>query len=191
MAGKISDEAMVKATGKGPDHWFPILDEMAQKESKRSELTMRFWRENQDTVSQWWAQMTVVEWERDRGRRVVNQDCAGNFQMSASKTLPINPGEAWGALLAHDWLPGLVYEEGHEFTTSEGVQVTVRAVRPSKLLRLWWHGEVGKSTLEVMFFPAKEKTSVRFQHQKLPNESDVEIFKSRWRAVLSEIAANL
>lgn len=111
--------------------------------------------------------------------------------MSASKTLPLSVDEAWAALVKHDWLPGLVYDEGYEFVTEEGVKVTVRASREGKLLRLWWYGDAGRSTLEVMFFPAKMKTSMRFQHQKLPLESDVEMFKARWKQVLVEISDSL
>ena len=149
---------------------------------------MRFWCENEADLSAWWAQMTTVEWERDRGIRTVNQDGVGNFQMSAQKTLSMDAAAAWETVSTTDWLHGLVYEEGEEFET-DGVTITVRAVRPGKLLRLWWHGEAGKSTLEVMFFPAKEKCAVRFQHQKLPQESDVEIFKARWKQTLRDIAA--
>ncbi len=76
---KISDAAMLKATGHGPDHWFPILDALSKAESVRSELTKRFWRENQEKLSAWWAQMTTVEWERERGIRAVNQDGLGSF----------------------------------------------------------------------------------------------------------------
>lgn len=186
MARKISDEAMIKATGHGPDHWFPILDEYEKTATERKQITMRLWKEHEDVLSAWWAQMTTVEWERERGKRELNQDCVGSWQMSAQKTFAGDEMAAWQAVTDADWLPGLVYEEGGEFVC-EGVRVTVRAVRPGKLLRLWWHGEDGKSTIEMMFFPKKEKCAVRIQHQKLPRQDDVDVFKARWKDALAKI----
>lgn len=189
MARKVSDEAMIKATGHGPDHWYPILDEIAKDASlERKQIVTQLWRSNEDKLSAWWAQMTTVEWERVRGRRELNQSCTGDWQMSTQKTFAGDAMAAWDKVVSTDWLDGLRYEEGYEFS-SDGVDFTVRAVRPGKLLRIWWTENGHKSTLEVMFTPAKEKCAVRFQHQKLGVESDVERFKQRWKGALADIFA--
>ncbi len=189
MARKISDEAMIKATGHGPDHWFPILDKLAKDEMPRSELTMKFWRENEADLSAWWAQMTTVEWERERGLRQVNQSCDGDFQVGVQKVMPGDEMSTWQAVKSTNWLEGLVYEEGHQFD-SHGVLCTVRAVRPGKMLRIWFGEGSEKSVLEVMFVPSKEKCAVRFRHHQLDSEAEVEISRARWKEVLSQIAEN-
>lgn len=133
--------------------------------------------------------MTTVEWERVRGIRVLNQTCEGDFQVGVQKVMPGDEMHAWGALTSTDWLKGLVYEEGHEFDF-QNVHCTVRAVRPGKMLRIWFQeGEI-KTVLEVMFVPSKEKCAIRFRHHKLPTEADVEISRARWKEALSNIADN-
>ena len=188
MARQITDAAMQKATGYGSEHWFPILDAMAEDGMERKDIVMKFWKTYDDDLSAWWAQMTTVEWERDRGRRVLNQSCSGSFQMSAQKTFVGDEMAAWDAVVTTDWLSGLKYQEGFEFS-HDGYDLTVRAVRPGKMLRLWWQKDEYKSVLEVMFVPAKEKCAIRFQHQKLADEIDVDIFKNRWKAVLADIVS--
>ena len=187
MARKVSDEAMIKATGHGPDHWYPILDEIAKDTSlERKEIVTKLWKTHEDQLSGWWAQMTTVEWERERGRRELNQSCTGDWQMSTKKTYPGDAMAEWDAIVGTDWLDGLRYEEGYTFS-NEGVDFVVRAVRPGKLLRVWWTEAGHKSTLEVMFVPSKTKCAIRFQHQKLGLESDVERFKARWKDALGSI----
>lgn len=181
---RVSQEAMEKATGHTSDYWFPKLDQIAKDELlTRTEIVMTFWRENDEKLSAWWAQMTAVEWERVRGRRKMNQSCSGLFQMSAQKTLPCSTMSAWDALISTDWLEGMKYEEGYEFDV-EGAHLTVRAVRPGKLIRIWWEKEGNKSVLEIMFIASKEKCTLRFQHQKLAEEIEIEIFKKRWKSAL-------
>ena len=67
MARRVSEEAMVKATGHGKEHWYPILEEYAKETSVRKEIVMRLYEEH--NLFAWWAQMTEVEWERDTNRR--------------------------------------------------------------------------------------------------------------------------
>mgnify|MGYP001045616588 CR=1 FL=1 len=191
MAQEISEEAMIKATGYGKEHWYPILEELAKNAAERKEITMGLWKGYEKHLSAWWAQMVTVTWERDTKRRVMNQSCYGDFQFSVSKTYPGDEHATWNALSTTDWLDGMVWEEGAEFTTDCGT-ATVRAVRPGKILRIWWlgHGEGPKSVLEVQLWPKGEKCSLRFQHQKLPEDKYIEPLKARWQDALELIMKN-
>ena len=191
MAREISEAAMVNATGHGKEHWYPIIEELAKSASERKEITMGLWKSHDEHLSAWWAQMVTVTWERDTGQRVLNQSCFGDYQFSVSKTFAGDEHLTWAGLAGTDWLEGMVWEEGAEFTTDVG-KATVRAVRPGNLLRIWWHGhgEAPKSVLEVQLWPKGEKCALRFQHQKLPNEEDIEPLKARWRTALEKIMHN-
>ncbi len=178
---------MIEATGHGKDHWYPILEEYAKESSIRKDVVMRL--HNEHDIIAWWAQMTAVEWERDTGRREMNQSCSGSYQFSTQKTYPGDESAAWEALVGTDWLEGMRFEEGHEFDV-DGAHLTVRAVRPGKLVRIWWQDDRGKSVREIQFWPKKEKCALRFQHQKLPEESDIAPLKSRWQVALAAILAD-
>lgn len=188
MAREISEEAIIKATGSGKDHWYPILEEYAKDAKERKEITMRMWHQHSDVLSAWWAQMITVTWERDTNRRVMNQSCLGSFQLSASKTMPGDENEVWQRMMDSDWLAGSEFSEGNEFE-SEGVRCVVRAVRPGKLLRFWWYGheDEHKSVVEIMLYPKAEKCSLRFRHHDLPFEEDVAPLREKWKQALAVI----
>ncbi len=191
MAREVSEEAMIKASGHGREHWYPILDELSTQHEKRSDLTKAFHAEYSVSVSAWWCQMITVQWERDRGRRVLNESCTGSFQVSASKTIAGDEHLVWAKLLAAPWLPDSDLSEGAEFTSGDA-RCVVRAARPGKMLRIWWydHANNHKSVVELSLWPAGEKTSLRFRHHDLPLESDVEPMRARWKDALGVIASH-
>lgn len=63
MAREVSEEAMIKASGHGREHWYPLLDDLSKQHEKRSDLTKAFHAEYSDSVSAWWCQMITVQWE--------------------------------------------------------------------------------------------------------------------------------
>lgn len=191
MPREVSEEAMVKASGHGREHWYPILDEMSKQYEKRSDLTKSFHEAYADSVSAWWCQMITVQWERDRGKRVLNESCTGSFQVSASKTMVGDAEFVWAKLLTSPWLENADFSEGAEFE-SGSARAVVRAARPDKMLRIWWydHADNHKSVIEVSLWPSGEKTSLRFRHHELPLESDVESMRARWKEALVIIAEN-
>jgi hypothetical protein len=178
---------MIKATSHGKEHWYPILEEYSKETSVRKEIVMRLYEEHD--LDAWWAQMTAVEWERDTNRREMNQSCYGSYQFSTQKTYPGDLDAAWQAVVSQAWLEGMRFEEGYEFDIGDA-HLTVRAVRPGKIVRIWWQEERGKSVLEIQFYPKNEKCAIRFQHQKLPEESDIAPLKSRWQSAIASILEN-
>ncbi len=96
---KISDDVVLKATGKTWQQWFAILDTAGAKDMKHVDIA-RFVHTNYlskpddehdginvATSGGWWSQSVTVEYERARGLRAVNQQADG-FLVSISKTVP-------------------------------------------------------------------------------------------------------
>jgi hypothetical protein len=69
MAGfrKISEESARKATGKGWQEWFKILDEWGMK-GKGHTLTAKY-LEKELGIGPWWAQAVTIRYEWERGLR--------------------------------------------------------------------------------------------------------------------------
>ena len=106
--------------------------------------------------------------------------------MSVQRTFPGTEMAAWDSLVSNNWLEGLTFNEGDEFKV-DGHDVTVRAVRPGKLLRLWWQQGDEKSVIEVMLIPTKDKCAIRYRHYDLAEQGDVDIYRARWKDVLADI----
>lgn len=185
MGGRISDDAVRRATGRGWDAWFTLLDAWGCADMDHASVARRLAAETD--LSGWWAQTVTVAYERARGRRKLGQSKRG-WQFSVQKTLPVDAGQAWEAVVSQGWLPAEGVEEGATFDI-DGSPVTVRAVRPGKLLRLWWHHTDGRSTLEVQLTPRGGRTAVRFLQSGLPRQGMVEAWRTRWKAVLEGLAA--
>ncbi|MFC4874361.1 hypothetical protein [Negadavirga shengliensis] len=82
----VSEESIKKATGKTWSYWFDYLDRINAGQFSHKEIADKL--HELDGVTGWWAQTITVEYERKIGRREVGQTCEGDFQASASKTLP-------------------------------------------------------------------------------------------------------
>lgn len=108
------DAALRAATGKGWDEWLALLDAGGAAAKLRDhqkiwDLTMQ----SLPAAAGWWGQMISVGYERARGIREKHETCAGDFQSTLSKTLPVPLFAAFAAWadesLRGNWLdaPGL------------------------------------------------------------------------------------
>ena len=103
------DEALRAATGKSWSEWLSLMD--AAGAAKKAFDHQKIW----ETVMQglpesagWWGQMVAVGYERARGLREKHETCAGDFQATLSKTLPVPLFAAFAAWadksLRNSWL---------------------------------------------------------------------------------------
>jgi hypothetical protein len=63
----ISDDAVVKATGKSWSEWYKILDEFDRK-TKGHTLTAKHLN-SEYKLNPWWSQMVTVRYEWEKGLR--------------------------------------------------------------------------------------------------------------------------
>ena len=95
---KISDDAVRKATGKGWDAWFALLDSEGAEALPHKQVA-RMLHDKGYIASGWWCQMVTVEYERARGKRVLGGTESAGFQIGVQKTLPLPLEEAWALIV--------------------------------------------------------------------------------------------
>ncbi len=193
---KISDAAVRKATGKGWDEWFALLDSEGAEALPHKQVAQML-HDKGYIASGWWCQMVTVEYERARGKRVLGGTESAGFQIGVQKTLPLSPEEAWALIVEPAgralWLgtvPELRWEKGAAYETAEGARGEIRSFTPQKLVRLTWQPPdfPAPSTLQVYLEPSGKKTAVRFHQEKLASAEAREEMRVHWRVVLQKLA---
>jgi hypothetical protein len=164
----ISDEAVIKATGKKLADWFAVLDKADA--TKLPHKAMAELLHVEHNVPGWWRQMITVEYERARGLRKMHETTQG-FSANASKTLDVPVDKLFDAFAAMD-LP-------IEVTTS---------TKPKSI-----HGKAPNNTrVDVGFGPkGPHKSMVAVAHNKLSGEAEVAKQKAYWKEQLEKLAKNL
>jgi Domain of unknown function (DUF4287) len=176
LAG-VSDEAMIRGTGKPLGEWLPLLDGWGATERKHAEIAR--WLVAEHGVPGWWAQSVTVAYERARGIRTLHQDPTG-FSISVSKTISASPERVSEALtddsLRAAWLPD--------------APIRLRRSNPGRSARFDW--DEPKSLVGVMLFAKGEaKTQVGLAHEKLPDADAADRLKRMWRGRLADLKALL
>lgn len=181
MADTIGEEAVRRATGRGWDDWFTVMDRLGGGD--HTERARRLGEAHPD-LSGWWCQAVTVQYERARGLRAVHETSRG-FQVSVQRTLAGSVAEVWAAVLDR-LLPGAGWVEGAEWVV-DGVPVTVRIARDDQL-RFWRHAPEGRSTVVVTREARGDRTVVRVQEEGLASRDAVEEARGRWRGALGRVA---
>lgn len=176
-SASISDEAVLKATGKNWSQWFAILDKAGAQKLSHPQIA-RYLGDKHKCRS-WWRQMVTVEYERARGLREKYQIASG-FRAGRSITVGVPLGklfDAWQDLpLRRRWL--------------QDPNFTVRKAQVNKSMRITWVD--GKTNLEAMFFSKGPKKSlVAVDMTRLPDAGAVAKWKSYWGGALGKLKAIL
>jgi uncharacterized protein YndB with AHSA1/START domain len=178
-AAGISSEAAKAKTGKSLDEWFALLDKAGAAGWPHKDIAAHL--HDACGCPGWWCQMIAVGYEQERGLRVKNQGCAGDFAANASKTIAVPVAklyESWAdpRMLA-SWL-------------SDAAKITVRKANLNKSMRITWID--GQSSVEVYFWiKGTAKSQVAVQHCKLASPKEVDVWKAYWAAALSKLQALL
>ncbi|WP_182353072.1 hypothetical protein [Flaviflexus huanghaiensis] len=102
----VSDDAVMKATGRTREEWFELLDEAGARHWDHA--TIARWMGGKHEVDAWWAQGVTVSYEQSRGLRAPGQAKDGSFTVNSSKTLSAKVSDVWPYLaddqLRRDWL---------------------------------------------------------------------------------------
>jgi len=172
----MSDDAVVKRTGKNWKQWVRTLDAVDATQMPHRDIA-RHVREHFE-VTDWWAQMVTVSYERIRGLRDIGQRRGGKYDANKSKTFAVPVTQLYGAFSdarkRRRWLPG--------------IDLRIRTSRRDKSMRITWPDD----TKVDVYFVAKgaKKSTVSVQHRELAQKSDIEKTKTRWAerfAALSEV----
>ena len=175
---RTSNEAVERATGRGYEAWFDLLDTWGAAERKHGEIAA--WLMDEHGVDGWWAQTVTVEFERARGLREPGGGRDGLFSASASKTVAVPVERLFAAFvdpgLRARWLPGAELRE--------------RTTQPGRSARFDW--EDGATRVLVTFTAKGEsKTTVAVSHERIADDEMAGRLKEMWRERLAALKAEL
>jgi hypothetical protein len=172
----FSEAAVRKATGKGWDNWFRILDRWGGTDRTHTEIA----RHVTDLgVDGWWAQSVTVGYERARGMRAEHQRSAG-FTVDVSKTFPVAAERLHRAFAQarqrNRWL-------------ARGTLRLRTATAPTSARFDFGDG----SSRVAVFVTAKgtAKATASIQHERLADAEAVEEMRAFWKDGLAELGRML
>lgn len=174
MAQRISDEALIEATGRGWDGWFQLMDEWGAQQRTHGEMAR--WLMDEHGIPGWWAQSVTVAYEQARGLRLPGQRQNGMFDATATKTVGVPVERLFEALADEElrarWLPG--------------DSLRVGTVRPGRSLRGGWD-DSGSRVVFDFTSKGDAKSQVAMLHERLPDPGTAAEMKAFWRARLAAL----
>lgn len=160
-----SDEVIRGATGRDWDEWCDVIDAWPGKEDGHAAIATYVNEEH--GIGGWWAQTVTVGYERIVGLRLPHQRPDGTFVAGRSATIRVDAASLREALLDEDGRTTLFPE----------VEAELRSRPTSKNVRL----RVGPGTAEIAIDERGDgRVKVTVSHEKLPEATDVDLWKSFW-----------
>ena len=200
--GRVSSDAVRKATGRGWSEWLEVLDRAGGADWGHGEIVRHLELEHSAQTSSWWRQSIAVAYERARGKRAVGQTAEAAFQVGVQRTFAAGIMQVWEVVTtqADLWLgdgAAISFEQGARFNVppsgdSPAATGEVRIVKPGDRLRMTWQleGWPRPATLELVLSESRSgKTVIHADLQKLPDAQTRETMRGWLRAALDRIAA--
>ena len=177
MAKRISDESVLKATGKSWNEWFSILNKAGAKKMEHKEIAE--YLSTKQKVSDWWSQMVTVQYEQEVKGRKLHETTQG-YQISKSKTLPFAVSKIFNAV--HSPSQRKLWLKDHNIKISTSTK--------NKSIRGKWID--GKTNIEFQFYPKdKTKTQMVVQHNKISSDNEANKMKKYWEKSLLSLTIYL
>ncbi len=175
MSELISDKTIEKATGIAWPVWLERLEKAGARELSHKEIAAVL--VSQFEVGGWWAQSLTVRYERDIGRRQVNQNNRGEFSTSLTKTIPMSMDDAF-----YWWLS--VAQARSEFN---GVGIVSSSTTETEKWRYYRAALLDGSRVVIGVY-AKTPTKAGFglQHEKLVSADHADTWRSYWKNLLAD-----
>jgi len=192
--GAISDNAILKKTGHGLQHWFAVLDAFDPKAKGHTDRAQYLYDEHK--VPGWHAQGIAVAYERAHGLRVANQACDGSYQVSVSRAVPVPVADVAHAISQRRrrdaWLGAA------DAVLARAVKAAFEGEKPRSVkikdamnanVRIPWDG----STVEIRITgkPKGGSTTVVADNKNLARESLVEERRAQWKVALDALKSYL
>ena len=176
LAG-MSDEAMLRGSGRPIGEWLEILDAWGATDRKHPEIAR--WLVAEHGIGGWWAQSVTVAYERARGMRAVHQQ-TGGFSVSATRTVAAPADRVLAAFtdpgLRDGWLPEAPMRR--------------RPTTAANVARFDWDEPPSRVVVGLVPKDAA-RTQVAVAHEKLATAEDAARMKAAWRAWLGRLKQHL
>ncbi len=172
-----SDAAVRRATGKGHDEWFALLDAWGATDHTHTEIAR--WLSETQGVPGWWTQNITVDYERARGMRRAHE-MADGFSVSVTRTVAVEPEQLLAAFtdpgIRRRWLPD--------------ASMTPRPTRARLTARFDWPDPASRVVVTIV--PKGDgRALVAVGHEKLPDAGAAAAMKVAWREALGALKAFL
>ena len=171
----VSDEAVRKATGRGWDAWFAILDDAGAVGWMHPDIAR--WVVAEHGVSGWWAQSVTVGFERARGLRAEHERPSG-FSLSATKTVHVQVERLYGAFAETKQRNGWLDHAAR-----------VRSSTAPRTINLDWGDGSRVAARFTAQGPAKSQVALR--QEPLADAAAVEELRAFWRLRLADLKTRL
>jgi hypothetical protein len=169
----MSDEAMVRGSGRSHAEWFTLLDAWGATTLGHTEIAA--WLRTEHGVDGWWTQSITVDYERARGMRGRHQQRDG-YTIDIRKTVGVEPAQALAAFtnvsMRRRWLPDAPMRQ--------------RPTRAALTARFDWSDPTSRVVVTVIP-KGSDKATVTIAHERLPDAESAERLKSAWRQWLADL----
>ena len=183
----MNDTPVMKATGKELHQWFAILDGHEARDLPHKDIARLLSAEY--GVPGWWSQNVTVEYEKHIGRRETGQTQSGDYEGTATRTLPGTMDEVlerWIARLPDD--PAAAGFDGVGLAGDPSVSRTEK-------WRYWRAtlADGSRVTVTIADKPggaakaAGPASTLAVTSSKLRTREESARWKSYWRAYLAEL----
>ncbi len=170
---RMSDAAVLAATGRHPDDWFALLD--AAGATSWTHQQIAGWLKSEQGTQPWWTQGITIRYEQARGLRVPGQKSDGSFAVSASTTIGGPLERAYAAMVA-----AFSAELGRDPSSSRA-----DGKRPYGR----WNADADGSVLVSAELVRDNRIRVAAVFEKLRGPDAVDPAKARLRSALDRLAA--
>jgi len=168
-----SDAAIRRASGRGYEEWFALLDAWGATDRRHPEIAR--WLVSEHGVGGWWSHSITVAYERARGMRAVHQ-MPGGFSIGVTRTIAAAPAPVLAAFTddaaRRRWLPG--------------VEIRPRRTTAAGTARFDWPDPPSRLVVTVLPKDAG-RTTVAIGHEKLPDADAAAREKAAWRDRLASL----
>ncbi|MGE3975775.1 MAG: hypothetical protein AB7F59_14715 [Bdellovibrionales bacterium] len=193
--GKVTTQSVLKGTGKSWDQWIALLNKAGAQTWEHKQIVQ--YLKNKYKLSLWWQQGVTGGYEIHLGRRVEGQNLKGEYNVTVTKSFPLNAKKTWELLASPEglrvWLgvdSSFNFEAKKSYETDDGVFGEVRTMKKGLRARLSWQEDTWPkpSILQLYVAPqGKEKCIIIFQHDQL-REGRLRIkLREHWKKVLTRL----
>ena len=170
----MTDAAIEAKTGRNWARWFATLDKKGAKTKDHKAITALL--RDSFGLTNWYAQMVTVSYERARGLRVMNQKCDGQFSVSVTKVMPVPLSRLFAVATAKQavWFPKGPFAES------------------SRTKDKYWRGKWKSGRLAVGFIAkGAGKAQIAIDSEQLPGAEAVEKERAAWKKAVEKLSGLL
>lgn len=181
---RISDDAVIAATGQGWDDWVSFLTKKTKAHATHKDIVAIL---NAEKISPWWAQTLAGHFEREALGREKHAMPDG-YQASASKTINAGAMAIFESFSGGEagWFPS-----GRIEASTINPPADLKDGQLLSALRGDWTGSAGGKIAVYLTRKTDCKSIITINHSQIADSKTCETLKTAWRSALAELKKTL